>query len=172
MVKIVLFVFLLFFSSCTSRQIRAIDRFIGGIKVTKSFPIDLNSREKHAYRVHGVERPSILGRGRGGATFFTIALCVDRKDENHWPASSPLKIVAKTKIEVAEYADSTFNESLDETTICWKAEDSDGWKLYEQLLPADVDLEQPLTIEFHIIDGDSLTLKDLVNPRLVIITGT
>ena len=81
MVKVVLFVFLLFFSSCTSRQIRAIDRFIGGIKVTKSFPIDLNSREKHAYRVHGVERPSILGRGRGGATFFTIALCVDRKDE-------------------------------------------------------------------------------------------
>ena len=105
-------------------------------------------------------------------TIFTIALCVDRKDENHWPASSPLKIVAKTKIEVAEYADSTFNESLDETTICWKAEDSDGWKLYEQLLPADVDLEQPLTIEFQIIDGDSLTLKDLVNPRLVIITGT
>ena len=82
-----------------------------------------------------------------------------------------MKIVAKTKIEIAEYADSTFNESLDETTGCWKAEDSDGWKPYEQLLPANVDLEQPLTIEFQIIDGDSLTLKDLVNPRLVIITG-
>jgi len=171
MVNAVFLVFLLFFSSCTSSQLRATDHFLGGFKVTKSFPIDLNSREKHVYRVHGVERPSILGRGRGGATLFTIALCVDRKDESHWPASWPLKIVAKTKVEIAEYADSTFRESLDGSAGCWKAEDSDGWKLYDQLLPADVDLEQPLTIEFQIIDGDSLALKDLVNPRLVIITG-
>ena len=172
MVKVVLFVFLLFFSSCTSRQHCAIERFLGTFKVMSIFPIDLDSRDKHIYNVHDIEKPSIWGRAWNGTTKFTIALCVDRKDENHWPASSPLKIVAKTKIKIEEYADSTFNESLDETAGCWKAEDSDGWKPYEQLLPADVDLEQPLTIEFQIIDGDSLTLKDLVNPRLVIITGT
>ncbi|MBR6125754.1 hypothetical protein IKQ19_19535 [Candidatus Saccharibacteria bacterium] len=171
MVNAVFLVFLLFFSSCTSSQLRATDHFLGGFKVTKSFPIDLNSREKHVYAVHSIEKPSIWGQGREGGTAFTIALCVDRKDENHWPASLPLKIVAKTKIKIGEYADSTFRESLDGSAGCWKVDDSDGWKPYEQLLPADVDLEQPLTIEFQIIDGDSLALKDLVNPRLVIITG-
>lgn len=171
MVKVVFFLFLFFFSSCTSWQHRAIERFLETFKVMSIFPIDLDSRDKHIYNVHDIEKPSIWGRAWNGTTKFTIALCVDRKDENHWPANEPLKIIVKTKIKIGEYADSTVKESLDETVGCWKADDSDGWSVYGQILQADVDLEQPLTIEFQIIDGDSLALKDLVNPRLVIITG-
>ena len=137
----------------------------------KSFPIDLNNREKNVYTVHGIEKPSIWGRKKDGTTAFTIALCVDRKNENHWPASWPLKLVTKTKIKIGEYADSSFKKSLDGSAVCWKTDNSDGWKPYEQHLPADVDLEQPLMIEFQIIDGDSFTLEELVNPRLVILNG-
>lgn len=171
MVKVVSLVFLLFFSSCTSSQLRTVEHSTGTFKVIKSFPIDLNNREKNVYAVHGIEKPSIWGRGKGGTTAFTIALCVDRKEENHWPASWPLKLVTKTKIKIGEYVDSTFRESLDGSAGCWKADDSDGWKIYSELLPVDVDLEQQLIIEFQIIDEDSLTLKDLVNPRLVVLTG-
>ena len=199
MVKIVrILILTLLLAGCTSSQLRSMSRSLGIHKVARVFPVDLSSREKQVFRVRNLEKPSFWGRRFDGTNQVGVNLCVDSILDVSIQAFRDLDI--DLKISMDGYSDNQVMHRIAVgPSSCWWMDDSDGVLLGSIDLPVNTDFNEPMIIEFQIknrygwtliakshkpdpsgntplleyevVNGDTLALKKLVNPRLVIWTG-
>ena len=151
MVKKLLRIFgvLFWLVGCTGEQLRFLDHSLGFTKVVGVFPIDLNNTDKHLFRIR-LDEP-VSSRG----TPYYIELCVDSIPDVSLYYTHGWNI--QTKVAIDNYSREKKLEDIGvASTRCWWADDSDGWSLVRNSFPAGTDFSKPLTIEFQIMERDSV----------------
>ena len=195
MLKILLYILGILFllTACTSEQIRFINKSFGYFKVMRVIPIDLSNTEKHVFHI----------KEHDSRRTVNINLCFDFiSNAGNLKVVEGLKI--KARISMGRFSHEIMTDSAvwAENGACWFYNDSHGLQLLNSDLPADIDFDNPLTIEFQIMEsdcvkwtfysnphdldewgrlpppvkinvvkGDTVALRKIANPRLVVVTG-
>ena len=148
MVKKLLCIFgvLFLLTACTGEQIRFLDRSLGFFKVMRVYPIDLSNTEKHVFHI----------REHDGKRSVKINLCFDSiPDAGNLCVVEGLKI--KTRISMDGFSHEMMTDNVESGSgKCWKYNDSYGLLLLSTGFPADIDFDNPLAIEFQIMESDSV----------------
>ena len=148
MVKRLLYIvgILFLLTACTGEQIRFLNRSLGFFKVMRVYPIDLSNTEKHMFHI----------REHDGRRLVNINLCFDSI-----PDAGNLRTVeglsTKTRISMDGFSHEVMTDKvISSSGNCWMYNDSYGLQLLSWVLPADIDFDNPLTIEFQIMESDSV----------------
>ena len=149
MLKRLLYILCILFllTACTGEQIRFLDRSLGFFKVMRVYPIDLSNTEKHVFHI----------REHDGRRSVNINLCFDSiPDAGNLRAVKGLRIKTRISMNGFSHERVTDNVEWGGTSSCWFYNDSYGLELHSTGLPADIDFDNPLAIEFQIMESDSV----------------